>query len=211
LLDRAVKELKNERTEVASETTIEIGATGLIPKTYIPSDQRRMEAYRRLAVAQSAAELARVETELRQAYGAYPTGGGVDRLLQIAALRVACSELGVRSVGVREKDVLLRVKPETAQEVANRLSAAAARGEAGAGASTPSAHTAAPASSGARPVAAIKPSSPPPASVTVLPPSKTDADQSHFEVYYRPPENYLNDPMTLLAVLRGRLGTQNAG
>ncbi|MBX3385803.1 MAG: transcription-repair coupling factor [Phycisphaeraceae bacterium] len=181
LLDRAVKELKNEPTQVASETSIEIGVTGLIPRSYIPSDQRRMEAYRRLAVAQSVEELRKVEGELRQAYGEYPAGGGVDRLLQLAELRAAASELQVRSISLRERDVLLRVRPESAQRVADLLSAGA-----------------------------VSSSSAAASTVAVLPPPKTDADQGHWEVYFRPPASYLQ-PASLVAVLRKRLVASRPG
>ena len=106
LLDRAVKELKREPTAEVSATTIEIGVTGLIPKAYIPSDARRMEAYRRLAVAASHEEVDRVEQDLTDAYSKAPAQ--VERLVELAHVRVGATALGVRSVAVRGADVLLR-------------------------------------------------------------------------------------------------------
>ena len=202
LLDRAVKELKHERTETASETTIEIGVTGLIPKTYIPSDQRRMEAYRRIALAQSVAEVQRVETELRQAYGPFPPGGGVDRLLQLATLRAGCSALGVRSVGLREKDVLLRVRSENAQEVASMLATPAGTDTASSGTNKDRGR-----SVGVGGSSDAGGGGGGGAQVTLLPPAATDTDKAHFEIYYRPPPNYLTQPLSLLAVLRARLAS----
>ena len=120
LLERATKELRNEPTNVASETSIEIGITGLIPKRYIPSDQRRMEAYRRIAIAQTPEELDRIETELKQAYGQTPPLA-TERLLELAHLRVAASMLKIRSIAIRDKDVLVRIKPEDASAVVERL------------------------------------------------------------------------------------------
>ena len=61
LLDEAVRDLKSERPPAtASRTAIDIGINGMIPKQHIPSDQRRMEVYRRIATAASAAELVQV-------------------------------------------------------------------------------------------------------------------------------------------------------
>lgn len=110
LLDRAVKELKNEPTQVASETSIEIGLTGMIPKRYIASDQRRMEAYRRIAVAQTVADIEKIISELKQAYGD-DLPHATQRLIDLAELRVLASNLKIRSISVRGQDVLLRGKP----------------------------------------------------------------------------------------------------
>lgn len=130
LLDRAVKELKHEPTQVASETSVEIGVSGMIPKRYIPSDQRRMGAYRRVAVAQSQDELARIEEEMKQAYG-LQLPPAASRLLELASLRVAASHLKVRSVSIRGADVLFRAKPADTPVVALALSGDTAAGIAG--------------------------------------------------------------------------------
>ncbi|HYD00398.1 MAG TPA: transcription-repair coupling factor, partial [Phycisphaerales bacterium] len=69
LLERAVKGLKNEVVAVPSETAVEIGVNGSIPKPYIPSDMRRLEAYRRIALAGNSEELEKVRSDLVAAYG----------------------------------------------------------------------------------------------------------------------------------------------
>jgi len=120
LLERATRELKSEPTHVASETSLEIGITGLIPKRYISSDQRRMEAYRRIAVAQSADALVRITTELKQAYGD-DLPPAARRLLDLAELRVLASVLKLRSISIRGQDVLLRAHAADAAQVALML------------------------------------------------------------------------------------------
>ncbi|MEX2217713.1 MAG: transcription-repair coupling factor [Phycisphaerales bacterium] len=120
LLDTAVRELKHEeRPATASSTGLDIGLTGTIPRAYIASDQRRMEAYRRIATATSAAGLAKVAADFTEAYGEPPAL--VKRLLEIAEARVAAAALGVRTISIRGADVLFRTdKPEA---IAARLSA----------------------------------------------------------------------------------------
>jgi transcription-repair coupling factor (superfamily II helicase) len=176
LLDKAVKELRHEPTQVVSETSIEIGVSGMIPKRYIPSDLRRMEAYRRLAVAKTPDELSKIETELTQAYGT-PLPAATDRLLGLSALRVAASELNIRSIAIRGQDVLIRARPQDASAVTHRLSKG--------------------------PATAVGASGPKPVNldVTLLPPKK---GEEMSEVYLRPPANYM-EPTTLLRVLRARL------
>jgi transcription-repair coupling factor (superfamily II helicase) len=120
LLDRAVKELNNEPTAEPSATTVEIGIAGLIPKAYIPSDQRRMEAYRRIAIAESSGQLDKVEQDLTDAYSAPPAP--VSNLIELARIRVAASAMTVRSISIRASDVVFRC--ETPDAVAGAMSQA---------------------------------------------------------------------------------------
>ncbi len=170
LLERAVHDLKNDKIEEPpSSTSIEIGIGGSIPKGYIPSEVRRLEAYRRMAAARSLEEIEKVRVDLTEAYGEPPKV--VQRLLELAELRALASKLDVRTVTVREKDVIFRTKhPASVSELLSK---------------------------------------PPPgsqvakeATVRVLPP-KSQGELA--EVYFRPPERYL-EPQSLLSILRRRLG-----
>ena len=112
LLEQASRELQGERITKPSETTIEIGMPAAIPKRYIPSDPRRLDAYRRIATAETPAEIDRVEHDLRAAYGEPPKPA--ERLLDLARLRTAAALLGVRSIAAHDRDVILRTaEPET--------------------------------------------------------------------------------------------------
>ena len=104
LLDRAVRELKNESIATPNETNVEIGLSGLLPRAYIPSDSRRLDAYRRLSTAATPAELARARTDLEQAYGKPPKPA--QRLLDLAEVRVLARALDIRSITVRGPDVV---------------------------------------------------------------------------------------------------------
>ncbi len=118
LLDRAVTELKNEApTMPASTTSVDIGMSGVIPRAYIPSDKRRLEAYRRLAIADSVEKLGEVETDLREAYGELPKL--VRRLLDLAEIRVLAAILSVRSIVIDEQDVVFVTSD--AKRLARRL------------------------------------------------------------------------------------------
>jgi hypothetical protein len=96
LLEDAVHDLKNEKVpDPPSKTSVEIGVAGVIPKPYIPSDQRRLEAYRRLAIAASEADLTQVEVDLKE---------GIWRATPLT---------------IRERDVIFRTP--TPKELAARL------------------------------------------------------------------------------------------
>ncbi len=112
LLENAVRELKSEPApKTAGSVSVEIGVSGVIPRGYVPSDPRRLEAYRRLATATTAEQLERCRTDLGAAYGEPPRP--TQRLFDLAELRIALSGLGVSTVTIREKDaVFLARDPE---------------------------------------------------------------------------------------------------
>ncbi len=207
LLDEAVRGLKSEAPPaVASQTAIDIGIVGTIPKAYIPSDQRRMEAYRRIATAASASDLAKVAEDLKAAYG--EPARPVSRLLDLAELRVQAAGLGIKTISIRGQDVLFRT--DSPRPVQERLVSSPSLRE-GAGGWKPKAsvaHGAPPRPTRIAVTAPGKPDLPsfPPSAVRVLPPPT--GERLH-EVYLRPPANYL-EPETLLAVLRYRLGSPAA-
>ncbi len=162
LLEGAVHELKNGRPpDRPSATKIDIGLTGILPKAYIPSDQRRLEAYRRLATAANTEQLEAVREDLVEAYGPIPPQA--ERLLDLAELRISAAALGVNTLTVRDRDVVFRCADP--QLIVRQLHSAQGV-------------------------------------VTALPPKTND---TMHEVYYRPPEQYL-EPVTLGNVLRTRLG-----
>jgi transcription-repair coupling factor (superfamily II helicase) len=114
LLEQAVGDLKEETRVVPSDTMLDLGMVGSIPKGYIASDIRRMEAYRRMAVARDLAQLAKVREDLESAYGAPPQG--VQALLDVAEVRLAATLLGVRVIARREQDIVFRTLDATALE-----------------------------------------------------------------------------------------------
>lgn len=106
LLDQSAKELQQQSTAKPADTTVEIGLSGSLPKTYIPSETRRLEAYRRIGAANSAAELRQIEEDLRAAYGEPPDAARV--ALDLAEVRIAAMGMGIRSIALHEQDVIFR-------------------------------------------------------------------------------------------------------
>jgi len=104
LLADAVKRLKNEPVEAIPTAVLDLGFTTYIPKNYIPLDRRRMDVYRKIAVARTADDLKQVESELADIYG--PAPDEVKLLLGLAELRIAASKLGVKSVVASGRDLV---------------------------------------------------------------------------------------------------------
>jgi transcription-repair coupling factor (superfamily II helicase) len=96
MLAEAVRELKHERTEPVPTTTIDLGFATYVPKNYIPVDRQRMDAYRKIAVSRTPADVQQIEAELADVYG--PAPDEVKLLLEIAELRIAAAKWGIRSI-----------------------------------------------------------------------------------------------------------------
>jgi transcription-repair coupling factor (superfamily II helicase) len=108
LLEHAARELKHEAAAEPADTAVEIGLSGAFPKTYIPSESRRIEAYRRLGAARSLDEINRIEEDLKTAYGEPPAA--VATALDLARLRIGAMALGVRSIALHEQDIIIRCR-----------------------------------------------------------------------------------------------------
>lgn len=171
LLEDAVKNLTRTADEQpVNQTKIDIGVSGIIPRAYIPSDQRRIEAYRRIASARSPEDLEHTREDLISAYGQPPKA--VERLMELAELRAAVAALGVRTLTIRGPDVVF-LCPDPSP-VAEALKSA--KGS----------------------VRAID------ANLAQTNARSIGGGDLLGEVYYRPPNNYL-EPMTLMRVLTRRL------
>lgn len=116
LLEQSVAALRKDVVISGTDTTIEIGTRGSIPRGYIPSDNRRMEAYRRIGQADSIESLERTRHDLESAYGALP--GVVGELLELAEVRLAACAIGVRAIVIREEDVVFRtIEPRMLEQL----------------------------------------------------------------------------------------------
>ncbi len=122
LLEQSVLDLKNEkRPDPPSATALELGIGGLLPKAYIPSEARRLEAYRRLCVAADFTQLDQLYSDLCDAYGSPPAGSM--RLFELAQIRIALAKLRVRTCTVRERDLVFLAHDP--QPIAEQLRATA--------------------------------------------------------------------------------------
>ena len=105
LLEHSVAELKNEPKLSSIDTIVDLGITGGLPRGYIPSTARRMEAYRRFSQADSLEEIDRVEHDLTTAYGSLPAVAVT--LLRLAQLRIVAAGNDIRSITRHEADIIL--------------------------------------------------------------------------------------------------------
>ncbi|MGI9621626.1 MAG: transcription-repair coupling factor, partial [Acidimicrobiales bacterium] len=98
LVTEAVAELKGDTPEEVPEITVEVPVAAHVPADYIPKEELRLEAYRRLAAALSEADVEDVRNEWLDRYG--PPPEPAEALLSIARLRVECLRVGVSELAV---------------------------------------------------------------------------------------------------------------
>lgn len=105
ILEQAVAKLKDEPTETALDTIVDIGITGSLAKGYIPSDVRRLEAYRRISRAETIEQLKQVERDLVSAYGELPANA--QTMLQLSEIRILATAMGIKSITRHEYDLII--------------------------------------------------------------------------------------------------------
>ncbi len=98
LVTEAVSELKGESSPEPVEISIDLPVAAAIPADYMPKEELRLEAYRRVAAAQSPDEVDDVAAEWADRYG--PVPDIAQTLLEVARLRCECLRTGVREVTV---------------------------------------------------------------------------------------------------------------
>ncbi|MTD12735.1 transcription-repair coupling factor [Nakamurella sp. YIM 132087] len=103
------------------EVRVELPIDASIPHEYIPGERLRLDAYRKIAAAESTEEIDGVRAELADRYG--PVPDVVENLLAVAAFRRRCRTVGIAEViggpqGIRFGPVTL---PESGQLKLNRL------------------------------------------------------------------------------------------
>jgi transcription-repair coupling factor (superfamily II helicase) len=85
-----------EGEEELADVRVDLPVDAHIPHDYVPGERLRLEAYRKIAAARDAAELAGVMEELKDRYGSPPLP--VERLFAVATFRHTCRSHGVTEV-----------------------------------------------------------------------------------------------------------------
>ena len=98
MVSEAVAELKGEPIREPAEIKLDLPLNAHLPREYVTKEELRLEAYRRLAVVTTDAEVDDIRVEWEDRYGPLPPPA-VD-LLAIARLRAEASRTGVREITV---------------------------------------------------------------------------------------------------------------
>ena len=98
MVTEAVAELKGETPSEPAEVKIDLPFDANIPPDYVPKEELRLEAYRRLASVTTEAEVDDIRVEWQDRYGPLPDAA--EALLGVARLRAECARLDLREIAV---------------------------------------------------------------------------------------------------------------
>jgi transcription-repair coupling factor (superfamily II helicase) len=98
MVTEVVAEMKGEPIEEPSDLKLDISVSAFLPDTYVPTEDLRLEAYRRLAEVKTQAEVDDVRAEWLDRYGPMPKEA--ETLLAVGALRASCHHYGIKELTV---------------------------------------------------------------------------------------------------------------
>ena len=96
LLEEAVREEKGETPEVRCECSADLAVAANIPDRYVPSQEQRMDLYRRIALIRSEAEADDLTDEIIDRFGDPPSS--VNSLIHVALLRGEAERAGITDI-----------------------------------------------------------------------------------------------------------------
>ena len=99
LVTEAVAEMKGEEIPpVIPELKLDVPSDAFLPTEYVPREESRLDAYRRLAGVRSHSDVDDIEREWLDRYGKLPAPA--EALLRVGRLRAECHRIGLREVVV---------------------------------------------------------------------------------------------------------------
>ncbi len=104
LLNEAILEEKGQTAVKTVECTVNAGIDAYIPEKYVRSSNHRMEAYKKISLIRSQADLYDITDELLDRYGDPPKS--VSNLLKISLLRALGAQSGINKIELKGNTVL---------------------------------------------------------------------------------------------------------
>ncbi|NJM60486.1 MAG: transcription-repair coupling factor [Oscillatoriales cyanobacterium RU_3_3] len=104
MLEEAIREIKGQEIPKVEDTQIDLSLTAFIPADYIPDLDQKMSAYRSVASASTAQELAQIQVDWCDRYGPIPLPA--KQLIRIVELKQIARKIGFS-----------RIKPENKQHI----------------------------------------------------------------------------------------------
>ena len=108
LLDQTIRRMKNEPDLTPAPVHLDLDVAAHIPPHYISSERSRIEIYRRIVACGAIADLTQLEQDLSDTFGAFPKQ--VQRLLELAEIRVLARQFGIVSISRRPPDIVFAIE-----------------------------------------------------------------------------------------------------
>ncbi|MGA8728512.1 MAG: transcription-repair coupling factor [Terracidiphilus sp.] len=106
MLEAAVKELKGESAEERPATQLNLGIALRIDESYVAEENQRLRLYKKIAGAADEKAIADLRAEMEDRYGPLPDATVF--LLEAAALRVECEQMGIAQIDRKRGELQVR-------------------------------------------------------------------------------------------------------
>jgi transcription-repair coupling factor (superfamily II helicase) len=126
LLAEAVEEQKadfenREPVKPRAQTVIDLPIDAYLPDDYVAEEPQKLELYRRLGRTATGSEVETIRAEMVDRFGALPAP--VERLLEVARLRIAAEAAGIASLAREGNELIVRFQADWSRSAAMRAMA----------------------------------------------------------------------------------------
>ncbi|MEO8625126.1 MAG: transcription-repair coupling factor, partial [Candidatus Limnocylindrales bacterium] len=106
------KAIRESRPAVVTkpQTVIDLPVDAYLPDEYVAEEPQKLELYRRLGKAGTTGEVAQIQAEMVDRFGALPAP--VERLLEVARLRITAEAAGIASLAREGSELIVRFGPD---------------------------------------------------------------------------------------------------
>lgn len=116
MLGEAVRREKGEIVEVSFDTAVDLDLDAYLPETYVPSEEQRLDLYKRISLIANEEEHDEMLDELLDRFGDLPRP--VENLLFVAMLRIEAHAAYVTEISQKEEDVVFTLFAQASLDVA---------------------------------------------------------------------------------------------
>jgi transcription-repair coupling factor (superfamily II helicase) len=114
MMEQAIHELRGEPVRPDFEPELRLGIPAYIPEAFVPDENERLVIYRRIARANSVADMDEIRDELRDRFGPVPTL--VENLIAAMNLRRQMRDLMILSAILKNEQLEIKFHPEAPVE-----------------------------------------------------------------------------------------------
>ena len=111
MVEQAVQQIKGTVVEEEPDPTLHLNVSAFIPEEYVADPHHRLSLYKRLSSSQQIGDLALLNGEIQDRYGALPEP--VERLFEVMQIRILAKSLRLASLEIKEGTVVVSFDPKT--------------------------------------------------------------------------------------------------
>jgi transcription-repair coupling factor (superfamily II helicase) len=111
MVEQAVQQIKGTVVEEEPDPTLHLNVSAFIPEEYVADPHHRLSLYKRLSSSQQIGDLALLNGEIQDRYGALPEP--VERLFEVMQLRSLAKSLRLASLEIKEGTVVVSFDPKS--------------------------------------------------------------------------------------------------